>query len=210
MIVDFTTEWERLKAAKSGASKIVETIPQIPEKLCNYAVETGNDLLKKVIEHPELSEREQYLLGLVQIGKGEELRTTAQEFESVDLERCPKCHQPLSVQYKNGLIASIQKVLSEEVQEHQRLLGDHKLSLLEMDLLPFQQLAHYQECVAAIECVNQIVQSNNALLETKQVDPYSPVQEELSDMGDALVDLRTTLQQLESDRTAHNKTGRTD
>jgi uncharacterized protein with PIN domain len=87
-----------------------------------------------VIEHPELSEREQYLLSLVQSGKGEELRTTAIEFESPDLERCPKCHQPLSEQYKNDLIASIHIVLSEVVEEHQRHLSENELPLLEMDL----------------------------------------------------------------------------
>ena len=72
--------------------------------------------------HPELSEREQYLLRLVQNGQGEELKCTAHEFESLELTTCPKCHQPLTNQYKADLIGSIQKVLSEEVKIHQSIL----------------------------------------------------------------------------------------
>ena len=58
------------------------------------------------------------------------------------------------------LIASIQKVLSEVVEDHRNHLAENELPLLEMDLIAFQQLAHYQECVAAIESVNQIIQNN--------------------------------------------------
>ena len=58
------------------------------------------------------------------------------------------------------LIASIQKVLFEVVEDHRNHLAENELPLLEMDLIAFQQLAHYQECVAAIESVNQIIQNN--------------------------------------------------
>ena len=206
LILDFSAEWEKLKAAQSGASKIAVVVPGIPGEFSTYDIEIGNDLLKKVIEHPELSERERYLLGLVQDGKGEGLRATAQEFESPDLERCPKCHQTLTEQYKSDLIASIQKVLSEEVETHQALLTEYELPVLEMDLSAFQQLAHYQDCVTAIENVNRIIETNNALLKTKRMDPYTPVQEELSGIREALTTLRTAIQQLESDRAAHNRT----
>lgn len=206
LIVDFTAEWDKLRTAQSGEMRIVATIPVIPESFFNLNIEIGNNLLKKVIERPELSEREQYLLGLVQSGKAEELKVTAQEFESAEMDRCPKCHQSLSEQYKTGLIASIQKVLSKEIETHQNLLAESQLPLLEMDLTSFQQLTHYQGCVTAIESVNQIIQKNNALLKTKQANPYEPIQEELTDIQDALTILRTALQQLEVDRTAHNRT----
>ena len=206
LIVDFTTEWAKLKAAQSGASKITATVPGISDVLGNFNIETGNALLKKVIEHPELSEREQYLLCLVQSGKGEELRTTAQEFESEELDRCPKCHQPLSERYKTDLIASIQKVLSEEVKEHQQLVAGKVQPVLEMDLSTFQQLAHYQEAITGIENLNQIIQANNALLKKKEADPYTPVLEELAEISDAVAALKNALQKLEKERVEHNRT----
>ena len=205
LILEYASELENLKKAQSGASRITTTIPEIPNALGSFDVEMGNALLKKVIEHPELSEREQYLLSLVQSGKGDELRITAQEFESEELNRCPKCHQPLSAQYKTDLIASIQRVLSEEVKEHQRLVAEKVLLPLEMDLSAFQELHHYQECVTAIEGVNNIIQSNNALLKAKEADPYTPVQEDLTDMAAAVAAIQTALQHLESDRIDHNR-----
>lgn len=205
LIVEYNAEWVKLKAAQSGASRIVVMVPDIPAQHSFFDLSIGNVLLKKVIEQPELSEREQYLLSLVQSGKGEELKTTAREFESTDLERCPKCHQPLSEQYKSALIASIQKVLSEVVEEHQKTLAEYELPLLEMDLSAFQQLEHYQECVIAIESVNQIIQNNNALLRSKIEDPYTPVKEELLDLGDALEALKIAFQHLDSDRSVHNQ-----
>lgn len=206
LIVDFTAEWEKLKVAQSGASRITATVPGIPDTLESFDIEIGNDLLKKVIEHPELSEREQYLLGLVQSGKGEELRTTAQEFESEELDRCPKCHQPLSEQYKEDLIASIQKVLSKEVEEHQRLIAEKVQPVLEMDLSAFQQLAHYQDAITGIENLNLSIQANNALLKKKEADPYTTVLEELTDTTDAVAALKTVFQKLEKDRVEHNRT----
>ena len=206
LIVDFSSEWEKLKVAQNGTTKILTTVPAIPESFDTFDVEAGNDLLKKVIEHPELTEREQYLLSLVQDGKGEELRITAQEFENQELDRCPKCHQPLSGQYKSDLIASIQKVLSEEVKIHQRQLAWLQISDMELDLSAFQQLTHYQECVDDILKLNQIIQSNNALLMAKKADPYTPINEELMRLDNALEILKTALQQLENERNTHNQT----
>lgn len=205
LIVEYASGLEKLKNAQSGASRITATIPEIPDILGSFDVEMGNALLKKLIEHPDLSEREQYLLGLVHSGKGEELKSTAQEFESEELDRCPKCHQPLSAEYKTHLIASIQKVLSEEVKEHQRLVAEKVLLPLEMDLSAFRDLPHYQECTTAIEGINNVIQTNNALLKTKEDDPYTPVQEDLTDMTEAVAAVKTALQHLESDRIDHNR-----
>lgn len=206
LIVDFNTEMEKLKTAQNGTARITATVPAIPDAYISFDINLGNELLKKVIEHPELSEREQYLLSLVQGGKGPELRITAQEFENPELVRCPKCHQPLTEQYKSDLIASIQKVLSEEVKNHQRQLVQLQLSVLEMDLSAFVQLGHYQACVDAITALNQIIQNNSALLKLKEVDPYTPIIEELVSLSDAITALKTALRELENDRDAHNRT----
>lgn len=171
LIVAFNSEWGKLIAAQNETSKITASIPAIPDYFKRFDIETGNNLLKRVIEHPELSEREEYLLGLVQRGEGEALKTTAQEFESSNLNRCPKCHQFLSEQYKRDIIASIKKVLSEEVKQHQRQLSEFNLSVFEADLSAFKQLEHYQECIDGIEELNHIIQDNNDLIKSKEDDP---------------------------------------
>lgn len=205
LIVDFSTELIKLKAALSGASKITTRIPTIPDYYEGFDIEFGNSLLKKVIEHPELSELERHLLDLIQRGKSESLRITAQEFESPDLTLCPKCYQTLSEQYKRDIIISIQRVLSEEVKLHQEELQRLQLPTIEIDLSSFQELKHCNECIASIEKLNHIIQENNALLKSKEADPYTPINDELINIAGALDTLRSLLQQLENDLNAHNK-----
>ena len=206
LIVDFNVEMKKLKDALNGSFRITASIPAIPDCFNNFDIARGNNLLKKVIEHPELSEREQYLLKLVQRGESEALRITAQEFESSNLDRCPKCYQPLSEQYKKDIIANIQKVLSEDVKQHQSQLDSLQLPVLEIDLSPFQHLIHYQECISGVEEVNFIIQNNNALFNLKKADPYTPINKAGTNMADALTKLKHLLQQLEDDRNEYNQT----
>ena len=206
LIIDFESEWDNLKEAKSGVTKITATIPRVPEAYGLYETSVANAQLKKVIEHPELSEREQYLLELVQSGKGDDLRATAQEFQAQELIICPKCHQSLSTEYKSDLITSISKVLSEEVKKHQRKLGEFELPLLSLDLSAFQGLPHYQRSVEAIDSLNQLIQGNNTLLQKKKEDPYTPIEEDLANISDAITDVTTILQQLENEKAEHNRT----
>ena len=205
LIVDFEHEWKRLEEAQSGASKIIDSIPPVPSTYKLYVSEKGNDLLRQTIEHPELTEREQYLLGLVQNGQGEELKCTALEFESSELTICPKCHQPLTNQYKADLIGSIQKVLSEEVKNHQSSLKTLILPELVMDLEPFHILSSYQSCVDQIAIINLSIQNNNCLLQSKIDDPYTTIAEELSSLTEMISALEESLRQLDSEKTSHNR-----
>ena len=206
LLIDFSSEWDKLKEARSGVTKITASIPHVPDAYSHYETSVANAELKKLIEHPELSEREQYLLGLVHSGKGDDLRATAQEFQAPELIICPKCHQSLSGEYKKDLIASISKVLSEEVKEHQRKIEEIELPVLSLDLSAFQGLTHYQSTVDAIDSLNRLIQENNALLQKKNEDPYTPIEEELADISEAVVTVTSVLQQLENDRVEHNHT----
>ncbi len=205
LIIDFRNTWEQLEIAQSGVAKITVSVPSVPERFISFKTDVGNQLLSQIIEHPELTEREQYLLGLVHAGHGDELRNTAQEFEDPDLTRCPKCHQPISEQYKTDLIRSIQMVLSEEVKNHQNYLQEQILPELVIDLDPFQNLPSYQNCVDQIVAINQCIQSNNGLLQSKKADPYTPINNILIDITQALSALGHTLRQLDDDRLAHNR-----
>lgn len=206
LIVEFEQEWDKLEKAKSGASIIAVSVPTIPQSFGSYEVESGNALLQQVIEHPELTDREQYLLNLVQTGHGEQLRITAHEFDSPELGICPKCHQPLSEEYKHNLITSIQKVLSEEVKDHQNKLQQLLLPTMELDLSPFQNLPSYQSCDEQMSYINQILLQNNGLLQAKINEPYTPVVEQLKEITGILSAFVEYLEQLENERITHNRT----
>ena len=205
LIIAFEQEWHRLEQAESGASTIAVEVPTVPQQYVQYEVNNGNALLQQVIVHPELTDREQYLLNLVQTGHGEELKTTVQEFDSPELTICPKCYQPLSEHYKQDLISSIQKVLSEEVKIHQASLQRLLVPEIDLDLNPFQGLSSYQSCIEQIEAINQLLLHNNNLLEAKINDPYTPVMDQLIDIADALSSLNVHMALLAGEREEYNR-----
>lgn len=206
LIIEFDNEWNRLEAAQSGASRISIPMPSIPLEYTQFESDRGNSLLVESIEHPELTEREQYLMSLVQNGQGDELRGTAQEFESPELTICPKCHQPLTHQYKADLVKSIQKVLSEEVKNHLTSLKAYLLPELVMDLEPFQNLSSFRNSIDQINIINSIILHNNGLLQSKIDDPYFPVTDELMPLSESMSTLEKILKQLENERDSYNLT----
>lgn len=205
LIVEFDRELKALERAQSGASKITADLPTVPADYSLFDVDNGNILLQQIIEQPELTEREKYLLGLVQKGRGEELKSTAYEFESSKLTICPKCHQPLTNQYKTDLIKSIQRVLSEEVEIHQSNLRSLILPELIMELEPFNGLFSYQSIVDQLTSINLLIQKNNALLQKKMDDPYTPISGGISSLMEGLSSIENNLKQLEIEKTNHNK-----
>ncbi len=205
LIVDFESEWKRLEDAQSGIAKITAPLPTVPLECISFNAEKGNALLKMFIERPVLSEREQYLLDLVQKGKGEELKCTAHEFESEELTICPKCHQTLSEKYKINLIESIKKVLSKEVEDHQDCLKSLILKECDIYLEPFKDLSSYHTCIEKLNDFNDLINYNNNLLQSKIDNPYTPVTDELSSLTESVSALESCLRQIENERTNHNK-----
>ena len=85
LIIDFDMKFRRLEAAQNGTSKINTIVPTVPE--VDFDVQTANELLQRIIEPPELSRREEYLLSLVHDGHGHELQLIAQEFSDSQLAK---------------------------------------------------------------------------------------------------------------------------
>ena len=197
-------ELEHLETAQNGTAKILDTVPSISDVYVTFDVKRANNLLQHHIEKPELSEREQYLLNLVHNGFGNDLQETAREFKSVELNVCPKCHQTLSEQYKNDLILSIQKVLSNEIEEHQKALKEYMLNEITIKISPFQELISYQYCIDLISRINNAITHNNRLLLSKISNPYLQINTPLVSIADDVSLLRNRLLMLENERHEHN------
>ena len=205
LIIEYNSEWNNLIRANSGVMRITTLVPPIPDTFRKYETETVNSLLKQVVEHPDFSEREQYLFSLVQAGLDNELRIIAKEFSQPSFTRCPKCFQELSPSYKENIIENIQKVLSRNVDDHQESLRKLILPCLEFDLSPFESLSSYQAYRDKIEALNQIIEKNNSLIRSKVSDPFSPIYEEVTDLAPTLSELENCRKQLESERGAYNR-----
>ncbi|MCE5343880.1 MAG: AAA family ATPase, partial [Eubacteriales bacterium] len=134
-------------------------------------------LLEAKLEHPRLSEREKYLLVLVESGKIEQLENMKTEFVNPSTLVCPFCIQPISAQYKADLITSIQKVLSKEAEVHQRELRSAKIDLVEYDFTPFSELDSnlLQNCMDCLSALNDAITYCNNMITQKLLNVYFPI-----------------------------------
>lgn len=203
LIVEFNDTLKELRLAQQGDAAISTRVP-----VCNVRYdETGIiKLLQTKIEKPELSERERYLLELVQSGKSSQLNNTLSVFLNAEVSTCPTCMQPVSNEYKHNLIQSIQKVLSKTVEQHQTSLCSFMTQEIEYDLSPFFKLGvTVDECVKLISQINSAIRNNNLLIQSKIDNPYTPCEQEIQSISDVLIQLKSTFESLETERMEYNK-----
>ena len=100
LLIDFEEQMRELEKAKQGSGKIIEEIIKIPDAYINFNYNVINKLLEEIIEKPLLSEREKYLLKLVEIGKKDFLEKQIDYFSRNESQYCPFCLQDIADNYK--------------------------------------------------------------------------------------------------------------
>lgn len=203
LIVLFNEKLKELNQAQKGDAAIQSKVPVMTMKYDDVVVK---ELLAVKIEEPTLSEREKYLLQLVQNGKSDMLAKMANSFGNKLTKECPYCLQPVSDEYKKNLVCSIQKVLSKIVEEHQQSLQKLIVNELVIDFSAFDKLDSKKKiCVDILTNINQILRENNNKLQAKIADPYTLIEIEPTTIGVLLGKLKESLEKLEEARIAFNK-----
>lgn len=205
LIADYKEKMRELVAAKTGASNIEKSVPQVPKVYGTYDDEAVQMLLAEEIEKPELSEREKKLLSLLHDGMAHDLSHRLTLFRKLETTECPYCFQTVTSEYKESLVESIEKVMNKTVEEHQKALRSHLVELIVIDLSPFIQLDSYQICVDFLNKINTLIQKCNENLNIKIDSPYSPIVAEATTIKETLDLLNKSLMSLEAERLEYNK-----
>ena len=205
LLVEYELQLGALKTAISGSSKIESRVPVLPEFYNQYDDDVLIALLEKKIEKPKLSEREQYLLSLVEAGKAMELSRQAEFFRNTEVEQCPYCLQLVSDDYKAKLVSSIEKVLSKVVAEHQKELEGHINREVIIDISAFSALGSYATGKELIETIDSSMQKNNSLIQQKKENPYEPIEAENLKVKELICQLAEVLEKLDDERIEYNK-----
>lgn len=203
LIIEFNEKLKELRIAQQGEATILAKVPAVSVE---YDEESICELLKIKIEKPELSERERYLLDLVQSGNTAQLSFMEKTFTDEMIGSCPTCLQKVTKEYKQDLVKSIQKVLSKAVEEHQESLRGFILSEIALDFAPFSKLTKNNElCANLVKQVNEAIVKNNLIIQSKIDDPYTPCKQEIMNISDLLSQLKEALEDLETERLDYNK-----
>lgn len=157
-------------------------------------------LLTKKVESPVLSDREQYLLQLIDDGKLDQINEMKLVFSKEKTKKCPFCLQEISDQRKRDLIGNIEKVLSKEVDIHEENLKKCIIQEVNVDFSGMDVLnsPNYIKCKDVVEEINKEIFKIREIILKKINHPYTPITDFESDLIDKLEQyelVRTKLQQ---------------
>ena len=206
LIVEFSSVLQQLEDAKTGRKKIEKSVPKLKKYIDEE--ETLIHLLAKKIERPVLSEREKKLFLMLQQENGAQKLTRIKDYFAVK-ERtvCPFCFQEVKQEYAEELSASIEKILSKKVEEHQQKLQSKKIQKYEIDLIEYRQLSEetVENCEEMLSKLNEAIDKINDLVEQKISNVYEIIVVTPFDIKKKYEDCVTELEKLEQLRLAFNE-----
>lgn len=201
----YDKELASLLLAADASNKISKMVPIEVE--FKYTEKEILELLAIKLEKPELSEREKYLLSLIEDGKTAQLDDMKVEFSNEATDRCPFCLQNVSPEYKVNLIESIEKVLSKEAEDHRRKVISVQLSPVNIDLGSFRALDSnaVEKCQSCLDDLNSLIQEINNTLNQKADNVYLPILDKEFKLESKQSELIQALTELESLRVKYNE-----
>lgn len=153
-----------------------------------YDEKALQSLLAQKVESPVLSEREHYLLQLIDDGKLDQINEMKLVFSKEKTVKCPFCFQKISDQGKRDLISSIEKVLSKEVDVHEKNLKKYIMQEVSIDFSSMDVLnsSNYIKCKEVLEEINREIFKIREIILKKINHPYTPITDFQSDLKDKL------------------------
>jgi len=164
------------------------------------------ELLSQKVERPILSEREQYLLQLIDDGKSEQINEMKLVFSKDKTKSCPFCLQKITDQGKQDLISSIEKVLSKEVDIHKEKLNQCIIQEVNVDFSGMDVLesTNYIKCKDAVEEINKEISKIREIILKKANHPYTPITDFESNLNEKIEQFEIYRSKLQNEIETYN------
>lgn len=131
LTIELTSGIDMLQKTESIKTKI----KPFPHIAIPIDVDTVNELLKKKLNKPEITEQSRKILQLAHSNHNY-LHQAGEYFQKDDSCYCPYCLQDVSPQYKAELLTTIKAALSQEGELYKSKLRDINLTLSPQESLP--------------------------------------------------------------------------
>ena len=167
--------YNELLTVKEHSEKITSSLPSMTD-YTDSLIEVVK-LLGQRVEQPSLNERERKLLAIALDGRQETLYDMRRDFSDDSTDTCPYCLQSVADEYKHELIKSIEKVLSEDVENHRDELTKSKIQTLSMDFSAFDiaDKGLTDKCRNALSETNAEISNCNIKIEEKIGNLFNPI-----------------------------------
>ncbi len=207
-VQELRQEFDESKALLGKVSEI-DTI--YPETIFPVSIEKDwedrliNTLAIK-IDEPVLTDREKMMLKVIQDGGQANLENARRDFLQDSVVSCPYCFQEVTSLYKQGLIASINKVLNKEVDAHKEALLSIQFPTMPVDLHKYNSLDSdlVLQITDNIRHCSGIIERYKAHVDKKSNNIYTPIVISKQRLTEGIGSLNDLLKALEEKRKAFN------
>lgn len=161
-------------------------------------------VLEKVVNKPQLTNREQLLLQLFGVTGATNARFYVSKKENTI---CDKCFQPISEEYRVKVLNEIECILNQEIEEFKSELEGLLISELPTDIYQiYRNMPSYENLIASINDYNKIINVHNSIIKEKMDNPFEPIiHEETTEITAACKAVNEALDKLEEDRINFNR-----
>lgn len=204
----FQVELDGYRSIGSGNSEKLPDCPVIPNWM-NLIDEDGVlSLLRKPIEKPELTEREQRIFSVIQNKGLPFVRNAQDELASGQPDLCPYCLRSITSQEIADIGKEVSAVLVDKVEEHvAELKGILPETRQEIELEPYYDLFRRgaDSCRVTYKRCLDIIDRYEQLLKQKESDPFTPINSPSLGLRTALEALSESLSKLGKQTAAWNE-----
>lgn len=205
---DFDSKYQTYISVDKDSHEIVEKVPvwDIPADIDTRTV----TVLKKKIVKPQLTEREQKIMSLIQNGDGlTNIQNARKRFSDPDVDMCPYCFQSVTPDYREHLLSEIDTILNKDVEDYKKELQSLKIFLFPYNVNVYEQLdgKKRDKVRKCIESAEEIIEKHNSIIDGRENAPYSDFDENTYTLtvSDIVLDVNEALSELESARQEFNR-----
>ena len=206
---ELSTEFDQglrdLNEARSG-NKRIEYKADLYVQF-NFDETTFLTLLAKKIEEPTLTEREKFLLSLLDSKTQKHFHDIKDYFSQDGNNICPFCLQDVDDLHKKTLFSSIEKILNKASKDHEIELQKYRREEIVFDFTPFDILGEkiLSNCKKALDDFNETISIINEKIDEKTGNLYKPVILIQQNVVEKFYKLKQNLEALEKQREDYNK-----
>ena len=202
---EFNQGLRELNEARSGNKKI-EYKAELSVQF-NFDETTFLTLLSKKIEEPTLSEREKFLLSLLESKTQKHFHDIKDYFSQDGNNICPFCLQDVDDLHKKTLFSSIEKILNKASKDHEVELQKYKRKEIVFDFKPFDILGEkiLDNCKNALNDFNETICTINGKIDEKIGNLYKPIIFSQQNVVEKFYKLKQNVETLEKQRLDYNK-----
>lgn len=205
---EFQTKLIDYQSTDNGCGGKLPYCPDVPSWMSHFDENMVISLLRKPVEKPELTEREQRILSVIQ-SKGLAFVKDAQhDLAANQPELCPYCLRPITHQEIRNIGEEISAVLVDEVEAHEAELKNVLPANRQgLELGPFSESLRREvdSCENAFNKCLEVINQYEGLITQKEGDPFTPIDSEPLGFNLALDALRESLKTLRKGAAAWNE-----